>query len=154
MALPRNYYNYFDICKQLNINSNTAKARISNGGLEGISSIEKLKPIAHLFREFPKGMRKQYGILRSHYDYFIKYGEAPKLSSGRPPKWKGNPEYARLDVAIHKSTKERLEKGRQKVNSISVQQASLYELVEIAILEYMDRHVNIFGVGTTNGTKL
>lgn len=71
--MPKNYYNYFDICKWEGIPTGTAKSAIGKKGLEGIASIEKLKPIAHQFKEFPKyenGMlRSQYGILKSNYDF-------------------------------------------------------------------------------------
>ena len=154
MALPKNYYNYFDICRKEGVNANTAKTRIGESGVEGIKHISQLQPIAHLFRVFPKGMRHEYGILRTHYDYFKEHGEPPKVSTGRPPKWKGNPDYTRLDVPIRKSTKERFEKGRKKANSMSVQQVTQSEITELAILEYMDRHVNIFGVDTVDETKL
>lgn len=145
MALPKNYYNYFDICRKEGILLSTAKAAIGGGGVAGISDLAKLKPIAHLFREFPKGMRHEYGILRNHYDYWKKYSEPPKVSSGRPPKWKDNPEYTRLDVPIRRSTKERFEKGRQKANGMSVQQVTQSEITELAIIEYMDRRPSVFG---------
>jgi hypothetical protein len=105
MALPKNYYNYFDICRKEGVTPNTAKAAIGTDGVDGIKGVSQLQPIAHLFRVFPKGMRHEYGILRNHYDYWKKHGEPPKVSSGRPPKWKDNHEYTRLDVPIRKSTK-------------------------------------------------
>lgn len=90
--MPKNYYNFFDICKWEGIPTGTAKSAIGEKGLEGIATIEKLKPIAHQFKEFPKyenGMlRSQYGILKSNYDFWKKNGRPRGQSTGRPPRWK------------------------------------------------------------------
>ncbi|HHX62135.1 MAG TPA: hypothetical protein GX707_15715, partial [Epulopiscium sp.] len=37
--MPKNYYNYFDICKWENIPTGTSKSAIGEKGLAGISSI-------------------------------------------------------------------------------------------------------------------
>jgi len=138
MAIPKNYYNFFDICKLEGIPTGTAKGALADG-LEGIARIEKLKPIAHLFREFEKGLRKQYGILRRHYDYWKQTGEAPKVSTGRPPKWKSNPNVTNLNIPFPKDLYEQFKKVVDKANSISVIKVTYRDMVAVAVKEFVDR---------------
>ena len=142
MALPKNYYNYFDICKIEGINPNTVKAAIGEGGVAGISSIAKLKPFAHLFREFPKGMRKQYGILRRHYDTWKQTGIVPKVSSGRPPKWTGEEKNINIPAPPFY---EHFKAGVKKANSNATQQVTIRQIIYLAMKEYMDRRPSLFG---------
>jgi hypothetical protein len=144
-VLPKNYYNLFDIARKEGIKSNTVKSAIGTVGLKGINDLTAIRPIAHLFREFQRNMRSQYGILCSQYDFWKRTGEPPKVSSGRPPKWKDNPEYARLDVPIRQSTKERFQNGIKRANQKSVQQTTQSEQTEFALIEYMDRRPSVFG---------
>lgn len=139
MAIPKNYYNFFDICKLEGIPTGTAKRAIGEGGLEGIASIEKLKPIAHLFREFEKGLRKQYGILHRHYDYWKRTGEVPKVSPGRPPKWKGNPNYININIPFPKDLYEEFKQIVDKANSMSVIKYTYRDMIYLAVREFIDR---------------
>ncbi len=143
MGLPKNYYNYFDICKAEGVNPNTAKSAIGESGLEGIKSIAALKPIAHLFREFPKGMRKQYGILRRHYDYWKRFGEAPKVSPGRPAKWTGKEKNINIPAPPFY---DKFKAGVAKANTMATQQVTVRQIIYIAMKEYMDRRPALFGV--------
>jgi hypothetical protein len=143
MALPKNYYNYFDICKQEGINPNTAKSAIGDGGVEGISSIAFFKPIAHLFREFPKGLRKQYGILCRHYDTWKQTGHVPKVSSGRPPKWTGEEKHLNIPVPYFY---EHWVTSINELNKKSTNKINLRDAVYFAMEDYMERHPSIFGV--------
>lgn len=73
--LPKNYYNYFDVCKWEGILTGTAKGALEKG-LDGIAGIEQLKEIGHQFKIFPKyengNLRNQYGILKTNYDFYKK----------------------------------------------------------------------------------
>jgi len=142
MALPKNYYNYFDICKMEGVNPNTAKTRIGESGLEGIKGITVLNPIAHLFREFPKGLRKQYGILRRHYDVWKQTGHVPKVSSGRPPKWTGEEKNINIPAPPFY---EQFKAGVKKANSKATQQVTVRQIIYLAMKEYMDRRPSLFG---------
>jgi len=147
MALPKNYYNYFDICKMEGIPTGTAKGAVDRG-LNGIAAIEKLKPIGHLFREFPKGMRKQYGILKRHYDYWKQTGEAPKVSPGRPRKWDSKT----VNIRIYAPPfYDRFKAGVMRANKNSVQQVTIQQCIHLAMKEYMDRHIDIFYPELTSG---
>jgi len=143
MALPKNYYNFFDLCKAEGINPNTAKSAVGDGGLDGIKNIAFFKPIAHLFREFPKGMRKQYGILRRHYDVWKQTGQVPKVSSGRPSKWTGEEKNINIPAPPFY---EQFKAGVKKANSKATQQVTVRQVIYLSMSEYMQRHVSIFGV--------
>jgi len=151
MAIPKNYYNFFDICKLEGIPTGTAKSAIGDGGLEGIAKIEKLKPIAHLFREFEKGLRKQYGILRRHYDYWKQTGEPPKVSPGRPPKWKNNPNVINLNIPFPKDLYEQFKKVVDRANSMSVIKVTYRDMVAVAIKEFIDRRVYLMNNESGDG---
>lgn len=103
--LPKNYYNYFDICKWEGVATGTAK-RATEHGLESIATVTELKPIAHQFKKFPKyengTLRNQYGILKTNYDFYKKNGRARKQSPGRPPRWKNNPNLTNINIPISK----------------------------------------------------
>jgi hypothetical protein len=132
------YYNFFEICKMEDIPEGTAKGAIGLG-LEGINKITKLKPIAHLFREFPNGERKQYGILQKHYDRWKRTGQVPKVSSGRPPKWKEDDSYTNLNIPIKKNLKAKLYTVVDNANAISVVKLSYRDAVYLAIEEFCAR---------------
>lgn len=138
MRLPKNYYNYFDICKMEGIPEGTAK-RATVNGLRGIAAIEALKPIGHLFKEFEKpvrgGMRKQYGIKRTHYDYWKQTGELPKLHTGRPKK-KG---YVHVKYSIPEKLRDEFNSVIEKANSMSVVEVTKSEMIAVAIREWIDR---------------
>ena len=150
MALPKNYYNYFDICKLEAINPNTAKSAIGTEGLAGISNIAKLKPIAHLFREFPKGMRKQYGILCRHYDTWKKTGHIPKVSPGRPSKWTGEEKNINIPAPYFY---EQFKAGAARVNSKVTHAITIREMIYLSMKEYMLKRPTIFDTSIFEGDK-
>lgn len=141
MGLPKNYYNFFAICKLEEITEGSAKRAVGGGGLKGISGITKLKPIAHLFREFRHGERKQYGILKSHYDKWKQTGEVPKVSPGRPKKWDKDATNIRI---IAPPFYDQFKKGVARCNENSVQQITIQEFIWICMKEGMDRRPDIF----------
>lgn len=145
--LPANYYNYFDICKFEGINANTAKSAIGSKGLEGINSIDKLKPIAHQFKEFPKyengRLRNQYGILKTNYDFWKKNGRARKQSPGRPPKWKDNPDYVNINIPIQKKVYDEFKEVVDNANAASIVKVHYRDMIAVAIKEFCDRRPNL-----------
>jgi hypothetical protein len=141
MGLPKNYYNFFDICKKEDININTAKSAIGSNGLAGISHIAKLQPIAHLFREFPKGERKQYGILCKHYDYWKKNGEPPRVSPGAPKKYEGKVKNYRITAPPFDPI---LEAGLKKMNEGRLRRITKQEFIWLALKEAMERRPQFF----------
>ena len=138
MGLPVNYYNFFEICKLEEIPTGSAKGAIGLG-LDGITKIAKLKSIAHLFREFPNGDRKQYGILQNHYDRWKQKGKVPKVSSGRPPKWKDDPTYENLNIPIKADLYNKLKKVVDNANATSVVKLAYRDAIYLAINEFCDR---------------
>jgi len=145
VAIPRDYYNFFDVCKMEGIPKGSADSSAFYG-LSGIARMEKLKPIGHLFKEFEKavrgGMRKQYGIKRTYYDYWKKYGEAPKLPTGRPLEGK-------VEMKIHVPEEIRDEfyaivKTAKKMSDPSIRSTITYSsMASVAIKEFNDRRKQI-----------
>lgn len=147
--LPVNYYNYFDICKFEGINANTAKSVIGKSGLDGINSIDKLKPIAHQFKEFPKyengRLRNQYGILKTNYDFWKKNGRARKQSPGRPPKWKNDPDYVNINIPMQKKIYDDFKEVVDNANALSVVKVPYRDMIAVALREWTDRRPQLKG---------
>lgn len=139
MALDKRYYNFFDICKWEGIPIGTAKGKAANG-LEGIKSLEALKPIGHLFRKFEsKDTRNQYGILRTHYDFWKRTGEPPKVSPGRPPKWKNNPNLININIPFPKDLYRQFQQVVDNANSLSVVKVAYRDMFAVAVKEFVER---------------
>jgi hypothetical protein len=149
MGLPANYYNFFEICKLEEIPTNTAKGAIGLG-LDGIRNITKLKPIAHLFRSFPNGERKQYGILIKHYDYWKRTSEPPKVSPGAPKKYDSKVKNYRIAAPPFDSI---LEAGLKKMNEGRIRRITKQELIWLFIKEGMERRPQFFDWNDVNGEK-
>lgn len=150
MAVPKNYYNYFDVCRMEGIPMGTAKSALDKG-LDGIKSVQALKPIGHLFKEFEKfvkgGPRKQYGILRRHYDYWKRTGEAPKVSPGRPPKWKNNPNYVNINIPCPRDIYEEFKAVVDGANAQSLVKVSYRDMIPVALKEFSERRPQFKGGG-------
>lgn len=145
--MPKNYYNYFDICKWEEIPTGTAKRGVGQDGVNSIMSINKLKPIAHQFREFPKyengTLRSQYGILKSNYDFWKKNGIPRKQSPGRPPKWKDNPNLVNINIPFPKDLYEEFKNIIDKANEVSIVKYSYRDMFAVAVQEFVERRGNI-----------
>ncbi|OZV12371.1 hypothetical protein CIW83_09760 [Tissierella sp. P1] len=144
--LPKNYYNYFDICKMEGIPDTRAKNAVSEKKVEGIKYLEELTPIEHLFEVFEKpikgGMVNQYGILRRHYDYWKENGEVPKISPGRPKK---HTDDNLVNVNIRNFPKDLYEEFKTIVdnaNSMSVMKVGYHDMIAVAVKEFVDRRPN------------
>lgn len=139
MKLPKNYYNYFDVCKMEGIAEGRAKGAVGKLGVEGIKSIPKLTPIEHLFEVFESfregAKRNSYGIRRIYYDEWKNSGKLPSsLNAGRPYLGK-----AELKLHIAPELKEQLVKAIKKANSMSVTKVTQSDVVSVAIKEYLER---------------
>lgn len=146
MGLPANYYNFFEICKREEIPTNTAKGAIGEG-LKGIPSIAKLQPIAHLFREFPNGQRKQYGILERYYDYWKKHGEPPKVSTGRPKQYEDKVKNYRIVAPPFDAI---LDAGIKKMNKGRLKHITKKEVIWLFLKEGMERRPQFFDWDDSN----
>ncbi len=142
--LPRNFYNYFDVCKMEGITSMRAKNAINKEKVEGIKYIKELKPIEHLFEVFENprkgGMRHSYGILRRYYDDWKFTGEVPVRSVGKPA-YKLDPENL-CNVNIRnfpKSTYEKLKTIVDNANAVSIRKVGYHEMIAVAVEEFVER---------------
>lgn len=139
--MPKNYYNYFDICKWEDIPTGTAKSALEKG-VESISKIDKLKPIAHQFKVFAKyengTLRNQYGILKSNYDFYKAKGRPRRQASGRPPKWKGK-DLANINFRLPKELHNKFKEIVNNANKLTVSTISYQDMYIIAIKEFVER---------------
>lgn len=145
--LPKNYYNYFDICKMEGIEPTKAKNAVSQKKVEGIKYLKELAPIEYLFEQFEKpikgGMVNSYGIMRNHYDYWKRTGEVPQISPGRPPKWKGNPNVVNINIPLPKNLYEEFQGVIDKANDMSIIKTTYRDMIAVAISEFIARRPNL-----------
>lgn len=137
--LPKNFYNYFDICTMEGIESTRAKNAVKIKKVEGIKSIKELKPIEHLFEVFEKpvknGIVNSYGILRRYYDDWKTTGEVPKPPPGRPPK-EG---YVWFKVNIPEHIRDEFQAVVNNANAISAVHVTYSDMAAVALKEFCDR---------------
>lgn len=140
--MPKNYYNYFDVCKWEGVATGTAK-RASSEGLEGIVKVKELEEIAHQFKCFPKyengTLRNQYGILKTNYDFWKKNGRARKQSPGRPPKWKDNPNVVNINIPFPKDLYKEFQGVVDRANEMSVVKVTYRDMIYVAVQEFIQR---------------
>lgn len=129
------------------IESSRAKNAVSEKKVEGIKYLEELKPIEHLFEQFEKpvknGMVNSYGILRKHYDYWKRTGDAPKISTGRPPRWKDNPNVVNINIPFPKDLYEEFKSVVDKANDMSMVKVAYRDMIYVAVKEFIDRRPNL-----------
>jgi hypothetical protein len=145
-SVPKNYINLYEIAKLEGIPKGTIASAISTG-VVGIATITAIKPIGHLFREFEKGQRKSYAILRSHYEYWKRTGEAPKVSPGRPQKHeKGIKNYRIVAPPFFPV----FESGIKKMNKGRLRPITKQEIIWLFIKEGMERRPQFFDWNDAN----
>lgn len=146
-SLRRDYYNYYDICTVEGIEKSRAKNVIGTIGVEGIKHLDELRPIEHLFEVFERprkgGIVNQYGIRRRFYDEWKETGEVPKVSTGRPPKWKDNPNVSQVRFYLDKDVYKEFKAIVDKANSMSVIKVTYREMLAVAVQEFNDRRRQI-----------
>ena len=146
-SLPKNYYNYFDICTIEGIEKDRAKNTVSRLGVEGIKHLKELNPVEHLFEVFEKprkdSIRNQYGIRRTHYDRWKQTGEVPSISTGRPAKWKHNTNVTEVRAYISKDVYDEFKAIIDKANSMSAVKVCYRDMFPVAIKEFNERRRQI-----------
>jgi len=152
-SLPRNYYNYFDICTMEGIETTRAKNAVAEKKVEGIKYLEELKPIEHLFEVFEKprkgGIVNQYGIKRKHYDYWKRTGKVPKISPGRTKIWRDGT-YTNINIPIKNELYNKFKRMVDRANDVSAVKVTYREMIYIAMEEAIQRRPE-FGGGCDNG---
>lgn len=137
--LPKNFYNYFDICTMEGIEKSRAKNAVNEKKVEGIKDLEELKPIEHLFEVFEKprknGIVYQYGILRRYYDDWKATGEVPTPPPGRPVK-KG---YVWVKHSIPAELKEKFNTVVDNANAMSAIHVTYSDMAAVAFKEFVER---------------
>lgn len=148
-VLPQNYYNYFDLCKILDIESTRAKNVIAKAKVNGIKNIPEFEPVAHLFEVFEKpikgGFINQYGIKRVYWDYFREHGEAPVVKSTREKK-RNMDEHQFCNINVTKFPRELYYRFKNVVdyaNAQSYHKVGYHAMVAVAVHEWVERNEHI-----------
>ncbi len=102
-----------------------------------------LEPIAHLFICFEEEGRKTWAIKKSHFYKWQRTGKAPKVSSGRPPKWKGNPNTLNINIPFPKNLYDEFKRVVDKANSLSRVHVTYRDMIAGAVQEFVDRRPNL-----------
>ncbi len=137
--VPKTFYSLHSVGRLLKI----PKATIDGAFINGINSIQVLKPLAHLFHRFEEGEDVSYGILKSHFDKWQRSGKVPKVSSGRPPKWKNNPNIVNINIPIDKRLYDEFKSVIDKANSMSTVKYSYRDMIATSMREFIDRRPNL-----------
>lgn len=137
--VPESFYSLFGVARMLGISRGTI-AKFDKGTP---SVIKELEPIAHLFVCFEEEGRKTWAIKKSHFDKWQQTGKAPKVSSGRPPKWKDNPNMVNINIPIDKRLYEEFKAVIDKANSMSTVKYSYRDMIATAMREFVDRRPSL-----------
>lgn len=137
--LPKNFYNYFDVCTMEGIPKTRAKNAVAKLGVEGIKNLPELAPIEHLFEVFEKPIKgrivNSYGILRRYYDEWKVTGKVPTPPPGRPPK-EG---YVWFKVRIPEKIKKDFQTVVDNANAISAVHVTYSDMAAVAFKEFVER---------------
>lgn len=136
LKVPESFYSLFGVARMLG----TPRATVAN--FDKNSPPSALEPIAHLFICFEEEGRKTWAIKKSHFDKWQRTGKAPKVSSGRPPKWKGNPNIVNINIPFPKDLYEQFKKIVDNANSLSRVHVTYRDMIAVAVQEFVDRRPN------------
>lgn len=139
-TVPKTFYSLQAVGRILKIPSDTIKDAYRG---KELPSIQAIAPVAHLFRKFEEADGFSYAILKSHFDKWQRTGKAPKVSSGRPPKWKDNPAMVNINIPIDKRLYEEFKALIDKANSMSTVKYSYRDMIATAMHEFIDRRPNL-----------
>jgi len=148
--LPKNYYNYFDICTMEGIDKTRAKNAVKSKGVEGIKNLPELQPIEHLFVVFEKPIKgrivNSYGILRRYYDEWKATGEVPTPPPGRPKK----DGYVWMKVRIPEKIKDEFQTLVDNANAISAVHVTYSDMAAVALKEFCERRPQFLNLSKEN----
>lgn len=133
MRVPETFYSLFTIARAMGI----PKATVKNFSKESPPAV--LAPIAHLFVCFEEAGRRTWAIKKLHFDRWRRTGKVPKVSCGRPPKWKDNPNLVNINIPFPKDLYEQFKKVVDKANSMSIIKVSYRDMFPVAVKEFVDR---------------
>lgn len=136
---PKTFYSLHSVARIMGI----PKSTIDEAFKDGIDTIGAIKPIVHLFHKFEEGDEFSYAILKKHFDRWQKTGKVPKVSSGRPPKWKTDSTYTNLNIPIKKDLYDRFKHMVDKANAVSSVKISYRDMIYIAMQEAIDRRPSL-----------
>ncbi|MFA5322139.1 MAG: hypothetical protein WC373_05640 [Smithella sp.] len=138
---PKTFYTLQAVARMMGIPKDTVNDAFNHG----IDAVEAIKPIAHLFTCFREGDEVSYAILKKHFEKWRTTGQVPKVSTGRPPKWKNNENYTQLRFDCDKETYGLFKAIVDKANSMSSVKVGYRDMLRVAIQEFNDRREQILG---------
>lgn len=139
-TVPKTFYSLQAVGRMLKVSTDTIKDAYRGKELE---SIQAISPIAHLFQKFEEGEEFSYAILKSHFEKWQRTGKVPKVSSGRPPKWKDNPNLVNINIPIDKRLYDEFKAVIDKANSLSTVKYSYRDMIATSMREFCDRRPNL-----------
>lgn len=139
-TIPKTFYSLQTVGRILKIPSDTIKDAFRG---KELSSIQAIAPIAHLFRKFEEADGFSYAILKSHFDKWQKTGKVPKVSSGRPPRWKNNPDYDNINIPVPKKLYDEFKQVVDNGNALSAVKYSYRDMIYVAMQEFCNRRPNL-----------
>lgn len=137
--VPESFYSLFGVARMLGISRGTI-AKFDKGTP---SVIKELEPIAHLFVCFEEEGRKTWAIKKSHFDKWQRTGKVPKVSSGRPPRWKNNPDYDNINIPVPKKLYDEFKQVVDNGNALSAVKYSYRDMIYVAMQEFCNRRPNL-----------
>ena len=140
LKVPKTFYTLQAVGRMLSIPSDTIKDAFRG---KELNSIQAIAPIAHLFQKFEEGEEFSYAILKSHFEKWQRTGKVPKVSSGRPPKWKDNPNLVNINIPFPKDLYYQFKNVVDNANSKSRVHVTYRDMIAVAIQEFLDRRPNL-----------
>ena len=148
LKVPKTFYSLHSVARILGIPKSTIDSAFS----DGIDTIQAISPIAHLFHKFEEGKEFSYAILKTHFDRWQETGKVPKVSPGRPPKWKTDTTYQNINIPIKKDLWGRFTRMVDNANDVSTVHMSYRDMIYVSLEEAMARRPQFLG-GGNNGSK-
>jgi hypothetical protein len=140
ITVPKTFYSLQAVGRMLKIPSDTIKDAYRG---KELNSIQAITPIAHLFTKFEEGEEFSYAILKKHFGRWQETGKVPKISSGRPPKWKTDSTYTNLNIPIKKDLYDKFKRMVDKANAVSSIKISYRDMIFVAMQEAIDRRPSL-----------
>lgn len=146
---PKAFYSIYAVGRMMGIPKPTVSGAVIT---KNINRIEALKPIAHLFVSFEDDGENTFAIRKIYFDRWRKTGKVSKKSTGRPPKWKDNPNLTNINIPFPKDLYEQFKQVVGNANAISVVKVSYRDMFAVAVKEFVERRPEFLG-GDFDGSQ-
>ena len=131
--IPESFYSLYAVARMMGIPKSTVDC------FDKEHPPIELTPIVRLFICFEEEGRRTWAIRKKYFDKWRQTGKVPKVSPGRPPKWKNDPTYDNLNIPIKKDLYNKLKKVVDNANATSVIKLTYRDAIYLAIEEFTQR---------------